>query len=373
MNLPPVPATPQTVGIAVTGRCNLRCRYCFYADEMVALDDLPTDDWLRFFDELGELGVMDVSLTGGEAFTRPDLFELIDGVTANRMRYNILSNGTLLDEAMLDHFEQGRRRLRLNFIQVSIDGASAEVHDLSRPASFTRAVQGLRLLRARGMPAVVRVTLNRHNFRELDRIAELLLDDIGLPSFATNDAMPMGSGCQNEPEIGLTAAQQLETMGTLERLEERYPGRITAQAGPQAKRLMFAEMEEARRTGSPTSRWEMGRLTSCGCVFRRIDVLHDGTIVPCHVLHGVKLGNIRTHSLAEIWRSHADLNAVRSRRLIPMHEVSGCEHCQWSPYCAGGCPGLAFDVTGRLDRANSHDCYRRFLAELGPTDDLHSQ
>ena len=52
-------------------------------------------------------GVMDVTLTGGEVFTRPDLFELIDGVIANRMRYTLLSNGTLIDENVLAKFESG--------------------------------------------------------------------------------------------------------------------------------------------------------------------------------------------------------------------------------------------------------------------------
>jgi MoaA/NifB/PqqE/SkfB family radical SAM enzyme len=112
----------QNINIALTGRCNLRCKYCFYADEMTALRDLPTDKWLAFFEELGRLKVMDVTLTGGEVFTRRDLFELIDGVVANRMRYTLLSNGTLIDEKMLAKFEEGKRRLRLNSIQISIDG-----------------------------------------------------------------------------------------------------------------------------------------------------------------------------------------------------------------------------------------------------------
>lgn len=78
--------SPRQVDIAVTGRCNLSCAYCFYADEMTARGDLPTEAWLRFFDELGRLGVMTVTLTGGEVFSRYDLFTLIDGVIANRMR-----------------------------------------------------------------------------------------------------------------------------------------------------------------------------------------------------------------------------------------------------------------------------------------------
>ena len=138
---------PKSVDLSLTGRCNLKCRYCFYADEMTALSDMPATRWHALFEELGRLGVQDVTLSGGEVFTRPDLFELIDGVIANKMRYSILTNGTLITEETLKEFGKGKRRLRLASIQVSIDGSCAEIHDKSRPPkSFDRALRGLRLL-----------------------------------------------------------------------------------------------------------------------------------------------------------------------------------------------------------------------------------
>jgi SynChlorMet cassette radical SAM/SPASM protein ScmE len=332
---------------------------------MAALDDLPTERWLAFFEELGRLAVQRVTLTGGEVFTRPDLFELIDGVIANRMRYSILTNGTLIEKNVLAQFEVGKRRLRLDSIQVSIDGSRAEIHDQSRPKSFARAVRGLRMLKEAGFPVTVRTTINRHNFRDLENIARLLLDEIGLSSFSTNEAMPMGAGCQNQGQITLTAAEMLETMRTIGRLLERYNDRLQAQAGPQAKRKMYAEMEHARRTGEKPTRWIMGYLTACGCVFSKLDVLHDGIIVPCHMLYDLALGHIATDSLAEIWRTHPTLKALRERRRIPMQQVPGCEDCEWAPYCNGSCPGLAYELTGDFNRANLEDCYRRFLLETG--------
>ncbi len=227
--------TPRSVDIAITGRCNLRCQYCFYADEMTARTDLTTAQWLAFFDQLGKLGVMDVCLTGGEVFTRRDLFELIDGIIANRMRYSMLTNGTLITESILAEFEKGKRRQRLNSIQVSIDGSTAEIHNLSRPHSFDRAVRGLRLLKGAGFPLTVRVTINRHNVNDLENIAHFLLEELGLPSFSTNDAAPIGAGCQNAVDVSLTPHEQAKAMQIISRLMEKYTGRLKATAGPQAK------------------------------------------------------------------------------------------------------------------------------------------
>lgn len=353
---------PKSLEIALTGRCNLRCRYCFFADEMQALSDRPTADWLTFFGELGRLGVQRLTLTGGEVFTHPDLFTLIDGVIANHMRYSLLTNGTLIDEAVLEQFKVGKRRLRLDSIQVSIDGSCAEVHNLSRPGSFERAVRGLRLLKADGFPVTVRVTINRHNLADLENIARFLLEDIGLPSFSTNSAMPMGAGCNHQAEITLTPSETKQAMQTMVLLQERYPGRLSAQAGPQTKIKMYAEMETARQGGPRPTRWQMGTLSACGCTFSRLSVLHDGTLVPCGMLPELGLGKINEVDLLQIWREHPTLLALRARRQITMDSVPGCEDCVWNSYCNGSCPGLAYELTGDFNRANPEDCYRNFLA-----------
>jgi SynChlorMet cassette radical SAM/SPASM protein ScmE len=359
--LPP----PKSVSISITGKCNLKCHYCFYANEMTGLKDLPTVSWLKFFAELGKIGIMDVSLTGGEALLRPDIFELIDGVIANRMRYNILSNGTLINEKLLEKFAQGKRRLRLDFVQVSIDGSRAEIHDKSRPESFVKAIRGLRLLKEAGFPLAVRVTINHHNLNDLDNIARLLLEDIGLRSFATNEAMPLGSGCRSDAGMALTAKEKMQAMVAIGRLQRRYPGRLSAQAGPHAKRKMYAEMVHTRRTGERPDSWIMGYLTSCGCVFSKIDVLQDGSVVPCCMLPGLIMGNITSNSLLDIWYHHPTMIALRERRSIPISKVPGCESCEWNLFCNGSCPGLAHQLTGDFNRANPEDCFKNFLEETG--------
>ena len=355
---------PLGLDLSLTGKCNLHCVYCFYQEQMKTRPDLPRDEWLAFFKELGRLAVRDVCLSGGEVFVRPDLWDLIDDVIDNRMRYRINTNGTLLTENLLARFETGQRRRRLSGIQVSIDGSCSEVHDKSRgPGSFEKAIRGLRLLKEAMLPATVRVTVNRHNVDDLDHIARLLLDEIGINSFSTNDAMPMGAGCENQKDILLTAAQQVTAMKALARLADQYAGRITALAGPLANWRMYRQMEKARAAGKTANQGYMGYLTACGCVFNQLAVHHDGMITPCNILGELVMGRVNRDSLAEIWGNHPLLKKLRDRRQIPMSDVPGCEDCRWAAFCNGGCPGLAYELTGDVNRANPHDCYRRFLGE----------
>ncbi|MCD4743545.1 MAG: SynChlorMet cassette radical SAM/SPASM protein ScmE [Desulfobacteraceae bacterium] len=362
-------AAPKSLDLALTGKCNLQCAYCFYNDEMNLRPDVDKETWLKFFKELGSLAVRDATLSGGEIFVRPDLWELIDGLVTNRMRYSINTNGTLITEKTLRSFEQGKRRIRLDSIQVSIDGSCAEVHDKSRgQGTFKKAIQGLRLLKEAKFPVTVRATINRHNVDDLNNIARLLLEDIGIPSFSTNDAMPMGSGCENQPEITLTPQQQVQTMKDLAGLAEKYDGRVTAMAGPLAKWRSYQEMEHAMKTGEKSTRWQMGYLTACGCMFNKLSVHHDGIITPCNMLTKLEMGKINTDSFSEIWQQHQTLKDLKDRRKIPMTQVPGCEDCEWAEFCNGSCPGLAFEMTGDFNLANPHDCYRKFLRETGGID-----
>lgn len=363
-----VPSAPYSVDIAITGRCNLACKYCFYADEMAALDDLPTARWLAFFEELGRLAVQRVTLTGGEAFTRPDLFELIDGIIANRMRYSFLSNGTQITEKVLKQFEVGKRRLRLDSIQVSIDGSCAEVHNKSRPDSFERALRGLRLLVEAGFPATVRVTVNRHNVDDLENIARLLLDDVGLPGFSTNEAFPCGIMEQQAEGIMLTPAQRRRAMRTLLELEERYNGRISASAGPLALAREFKRIDEALAAGE-TGFPGRGTLCGCGGMFSKLDILHDGTMVPCHILHALPMGTIGEDDLQQVWLEHPLMEALRRRREIPLQTLDTCRDCPYQGFCTGGCPGGALFLTGEMNARNPMSCYRVHRGE-DPYDSL---
>ena len=357
-----VMSSPKHVDIAITGKCNLACQYCFYADEMVARGNLPTERWLAFFEELGSLGVMSVTLTGGEVFTRTDLFELIDGIIANRMRYSLLSNGTMITEETLKQFEIGKRRQRLDSIQISVDGSSAEVHDLSRPKSFGRALRGLKLLKQAGYPVTVRVTVNRHNVDDLENVAHLLLEEVGLPSFSTNEAYACGATDRTEGNIILTPTQRQKAMDVLTCLADQYDNRISAQAGPLILAREMKTMDEMLTNGQ-TSLPGRGLLSACGGVFSKLAILHDGTIVPCHMLSTLRLGTIGVEKMRDVWLTHPIMIALRQRREIPLTSLPICKECEYQGFCTGGCPGGAEYSNGDFNTRDPMSCYRILRGE----------
>lgn len=179
--------SPRTVEINITSKCNLSCLYCsHYTSATDTGRDLPAVEWLRFFEELNRLAVMDVVLSGGEPFLYGGFRAIADGIKANRMRFSVLSNGTLIDEETAWFLAANGR---CSHVQVSLDAGRPELHDACRgDGNFEKALRGFDNLRKAGVNAAVRVTINRHNVHHLEETARFLLEEKGLSGFSTNSA-----------------------------------------------------------------------------------------------------------------------------------------------------------------------------------------
>ena len=183
--------TPRSLDLAITNHCNLRCIYCSHFTGAGDVgQDLPKEEWLQFFEELNRCAVMNVTLQGGEPFCRNDLQELIEGIVENRMRFDILSNGTLITDEMAAFLAATGR---CDGVQVSIDGSVPTTHDACRgEGNFLKAMQGIKSLQNHNVPVSVRVTIHRENVWDLENVSKLLLEEVGLSSFSTNAASYMG-------------------------------------------------------------------------------------------------------------------------------------------------------------------------------------
>ena len=359
---PRIMRTPETVDIDITERCNLRCQYCYFFSSPAEVKDLPKEEWLTFFEELNRNAVKSVCIAGGEPFIREDLRDILAGVVRNRMRFSLLSNGTLIDDDMAAYIASTRR---CDYVQVSIDGSIPITHESFRgKGTFYKAVEGIRTLQRHGVPAAVRVTIHRQNVHDLENVARLLLEDIGLPAFSKNAAGYLGLCQKNTEQVQLTTQDRELAMATLVKLIKKYGNRINAMAGPLAEAKAWREMEAARARGLESLPGR-GRLVGCGCVFNKIAVRTDGVIVPCGMLSHIELGRINRDDLGEIWRNHPALWKVRDRQRIPLSGFEFCRDCPYQNYCTGNCPALAYTLLGEVDHPAPDACLRRYLAEGG--------
>lgn len=171
---------PVTVRVLLTERCNYRCGSCDYWRRSQYPEELDVTQWQAFFTELRRFSPRaSVHFIGGEPTIYRGFAELIQHCATLGLRWSLGTNGSTLSG--LASTLVAARPL---FIDVSMDGASAEVHDASRnvSGSFDKISDGVRKLRqardatGQQFPIRIKYTVHRDNFHALPDMVRLLPD-----------------------------------------------------------------------------------------------------------------------------------------------------------------------------------------------------
>ena len=147
-----VPERPVGAKLELTYHCNLRCAFC-YTDSprrtLARTEEMGDAEWLRIADQAIDQGVIEAVVTGGEPLLRRELtLEVVDRLTSAGVMTVLNTNGWFVNEDVAERLAASGAR-----VHVSIDGASAELHDASRGVrgSWRRAIEAIDMLLSRGV------------------------------------------------------------------------------------------------------------------------------------------------------------------------------------------------------------------------------
>lgn len=319
----------------ITYACNMRCKHCGSSCGEPLQDELNNNEVLKLCDELGEIGIHRLTLSGGEPFMRPDWADIAKRLTQNGVTVNAISNGWLINEALVDKaFENG-----IVNIAVSLDG-HGKTHDFIRKkGSWDRSVSALSIMKKKGMPTVVCTSVNKKNLTELDIIKKQLIE-LGVQRWQLQIASPMGN-LLDHPELIMTPGE--------------LPGLVdfcykTTMETPLIVDLAddigyFSSKDEAiRREKASFKRTSENACQSCwnGCQAGKmvIGIRANGDISPCLSIRDDSFieDNIRNTPLKKIWTKPG---AFSSTRQMSADKLKGfCRSCPYAAICLGGCTGL---------------------------------
>ncbi|MGZ4554455.1 MAG: mycofactocin radical SAM maturase, partial [Mycobacteriaceae bacterium] len=190
----------------LTYACNLACVHCLSSSGKRDPRELSTEQCKAVIDELQRMQVFYVNIGGGEPTVRSDFWELVDYATAHQVGVKFSTNGVKIDKAVAERIS-GSDYVD---VQISLDGATAEVNDAVRGAgSFDMACRALQNLADAGFrDAKISVVVTRHNVSQLDEF-KALADHFGATLRLTR-LRPAGRGADVWNELHPTMAQQRE-------------------------------------------------------------------------------------------------------------------------------------------------------------------
>lgn len=324
-----------------TIKCNLTCAHCRRIEsDDTAYRDLSTEQAGNLIEQLAALGkeqpMMPVLVfSGGEPLCREDLFNLIGKAGSFGIIPALATNGTLVDSTVAGQIrDSGIMR-----VSVSLDGATAEVHNKLRQldGSFERALEGISHLRDKNVPFQINMTLTKHNAHQIEDVYNLA-KSLGAVAVHIFMLVPVGCGQSLADTDMLSPEQYEQKMLDISKLDGRGELQMKVTCGPHYERIIRQQgVSSNRKAGHGkhhgTSR---GCLAGLGVLF----VGHQGDVFPCGYLP-VRCGNVLEDKLTNIWYNNADLARMRDS-----NQLEGkCGVCGYRQIC-GGCRGRAYAATG---------------------------
>ena len=298
-------ASPCTVVIEPTDRCNLKCPGC-YAKSSSDGCDLPFERMVQIVEQVVDMGVTLITISGGEPFLREQADRTISrlGEMFPNQGFLIYTNGTLIDEEIAERLGKAGNI----FPAVSVEGFE---HQTDRR-------------RGRGV------------YRQNRRVRQILADHEVMVGFSATVTRENAEAIASDAFIDLRIAEGdlfgwfflLQPIGRSPRPDLM----VTAEQRAKLREAVYRWREQQRPIFLGDF-WNDGHLVA-GCIAGGKYYFHiyaNGDISPC-VFSPVAVGNVfdviagrsRYASLDELVQRHPMFVGYREKQKLIRHRAAPC-------------------------------------------------
>ena len=341
--------------------CNMRCRYCFYADvsdkrEIRSYGIMQPETTEKVIDALfadaDDNAHISIAFQGGEPTLAGICYfrHLIAYVEEHQKKkavsvdYSIQTNGYLINEEWCELFRKHRF-----LVGISLDGPS-EYHNRNRldaagKGTYQRLMSAIKCLRQYGIEFNILCVLTKDNARHPEKLWNFFL------------------------EQRLDYIQFIPCLPELDEEDNTYS--LTPQLFHDFYLSLFRLwLEQVKKRNyisiklfdDIANMLVYSRLTGCGlngsCNLQCI-VEADGSVYPCdfYVLDEYRLGNLTADPMPAIRKAYKDSSFHELRRELP----KVCQNCKFTKLCHGGCVRLRQSMYLQGDYCG----YKKLLEEIG--------
>ena len=286
---------PYAAMIEIADRCNETCVHCYQVQGQKG--EIETDDWRRIMDELAEMGVVFLTISGGEATLRKDFLDIVRHARKRRFAVKIYTNGLSMTRALA----QELAALAVQEVQISLYSHEAAIHDgvTCVPGSWEKTTAGARYLVEAGVKVVLKSPLMTVNKDGVEAYADFVRS-LGCDYSMDPHLDPREDG-DREPESLRIDDDALRTAMT-------HP--MLGGMGP-------------RDVEKPLD------ASLCGACSGHVHIEANGEIRPCTQLT-VPVGHALEDGVRAAWESDETGRAIRS---VTWRDLPACRQCDLRSHC----------------------------------------
>jgi pyrroloquinoline quinone biosynthesis protein E len=309
----------------LTHRCPLQCSYCSNPLELERVNmELSTAEWVSVMEQAGDMGILQVHLSGGEPTARKDLEEIISAASKAGLYTNLITAAVTLNRPRLEDLA----KRGLDHVQISFQDVDAENAERigAYPGATQKKLDVARWVTELGLPLTVNAPIHRQNIHNVGRYIDLALE-LGAQRLEIAHVQYYGWAYLNRAALIPTYEQTVQSIELVERARERLKGVLTID--------MVVPDYYAKRPKPCMGGWAKGFM----------NITPSGKVLPCHAAESIpqlKFDNVKERPLRDIWLNSVAFNAFRGTSWMK----EPCRSCAFREVDWGGCRCQAMAITG---------------------------
>ncbi len=287
---------PMAATIGITSQCLYRCPHCSAAGRSTEEPDMTTEELMEVIEQCLELGVSNITFTGGEPLLRYDLSTLISSVPEKLAVSQVFTNAAALTPERIEEIKSAG----IYGLQVSLDSPEPAEHDHLRGSNgaFAAVEKGILAARRAGLLVGISTYATRRRVYEdhfMERMAALAAgwDAQELTVF---DAIETGE-LMGKKDITINQKSRKKLLKQMRAVNRRYRGKM---------RTVTQSWTNSGRGFS--------RLIGCLAGHFQFHITSGGEFTPCDFTP-LSMGNIREESITELWQKLLSHPAYSRRTL----------------------------------------------------------
>jgi len=303
--------------IEVLTECNCRCIHCYIPEHNSY--GLSFETLVRIFKELREIGVFEITFTGGEFFIRRDACDILRAARDLGFNINLFSNISLLTPTIVEEIAG----LYLCNVSCTVFSLNSQIHDsiTGVPGSLAKILSSIEMIRKHPIPLEIKTILMKANAN------------------AYIDLIPFCA----ERKIKYLATTNIFPKQNYDML----PSEMLL-SGDELKKVL-SDIDGIRDFDKPRGVTDNDYI--CNSIHHSIYVDCKGDVYPCNLLP-LKLGSLLEESLSNIWMDKSRFCGVLDYR---WGDIQECASCKSKQFCYR-CTGLAYAATNSLLEKDESNC-----------------
>lgn len=299
---------PLTMQLELTPLCTLHCKMCYVLLQPSEVESaggvLSTEKWLKIIDEAVDAGVLNITLTGGEAMLHPGFRAIYQRAYDKGLLVSIITNATLIDDDMADFLASRPPEA----VCITLYGASPDTYErlCGNRAGYRKALQGIYKLLERHLKVSLQTTLTKDNIQDVVSIRNFALE-LNVPYTFNNYLSPYG-------QCSTRCVQQNE-------VSEEERNAVLLEINPLYKQQQQQQLKAAHEALDSISPQDLISCAGmrCGAGNNSFQVNWKGQMGLCTMLDECRI-DIVNGALLDAWNS-----LVRCASIIP--QIPECIQC----------------------------------------------